>query len=451
MGSREDLIQRLRNGGERKLVRPATSQAVGPRNSIEPRYDPDRFGSPVVGGASSATPFRSRATDDISRPATQQAARGDPFHHPNHLTPPLSSSPPSGRRLINFYEPDRTQPAPISFTEFSVDNRHIPATPVHQISSNLGRDERQPDKSNYSHEVLEADHILQFDPEAASQIPSPPLEHGTVLHGETLVQSDEFLPAAETTSAHFHQPRGSEDEYADDDQWFETALAEVDLDRIQSRFSCGSSSHDAPLQAARPAPDRAVTRSPYFPVNPQATPTQQLGQLRSSSRLSNTSSSVTFPKRPGSGLQMRPSTVTPPLLKPTPRKAGVHGQRGRSAQALQPADTDGLVPISELGMWTAEPLSDLQIHTKRLSCFRSSTSTGCRALCLRPLIALMRTSSCLVGIIPVKTSLTISAYWIREDNRLRACFPPHALCSMLGTTAGHLHGSDKSTLRRARQ
>lgn len=104
----------------------------------------------------------------------------------------------------------------------------------------------------------------------------------------------------------------------------------------------------APLQTAQSAPERSITRSPYFPASSQAPQRQQLGELRSSSRLSNTSSSVTFPKRPGSGLQMRANATTPPLVTPTPRKAFATRQHNQSA-APKSADTRGLVPVSELG------------------------------------------------------------------------------------------------------
>lgn len=347
MGPSEDLIQRLRNGGDR----PASRQGPAPRSLIEPRFDPSRFSSPLLGNSALATPLRPRIIDDISRPIPQGRGLDELFPHTSHPTPPLSSSPPS-RRQINFYDhdSDRNPPAPISFTNFAPKPAQAPATPVHQLSSSIGRYELQPHKSSSIHEGYEKGQrlLIDQDPASQSQMPSPPIEELTAAD-DTFFEPAQHPPATQGAQAQFQQMAESEDEYAVDDQWFESAMAEVDLDRIQSKSSSGQHSRSAPLPVARPGPERNITRSPYFPLSSQAPQTQQLGQLRSSSRLNNTSSSVTFPKRPGSGLQMRPNAATPPLLTPTPRKAFTTRQHNRSHEPSEPADTSGLVPVSDLG------------------------------------------------------------------------------------------------------
>lgn len=347
MGLSEDLIQRLRNGGDR----PASRQGPAPRSFMEPRFDPSRFSSPLLGNSALATPVpRPRIVDDISRPKANRRGLEDPFHCSAHLTPPLSSSPPS-RRQINFFDShqDRNPPAPITFSDFSAHAGQVPATPVHQLSSNIGRIERHFVESPSTHGGYNAGQRLLFeqDPASQSQIPSPPIEEPAAAE-DLFFELAPQLSATDAAPAEFHQVPESEDEYAADDQWFEAAMAEVDLDRIQSRSTHERHSRSAPLQTAQCAPERSITRSPYFPASSQAPQMQQQGQLRSSSRLSNTSSSVTFPKRPGSGLQIRAKAATPPLVTPTPRKAFATRQHNQSA-ALKPADTRGLVPVSELG------------------------------------------------------------------------------------------------------
>lgn len=345
MGLSEDLIQRLRNGGDR----PASRQGPAPRSFADLRSDPSKFSSPLLGNSGLTTPLRPRVVHDISRPTTQRRGLDDPFLPSTHLTPPLSSSPPS-RRQINFYDPDHDRNANglITFADFSSQPLQIPATPVHQLSSNIGRFEHHLHESPNALDGYGTRHSLFSESASQSQIPSPPIEDSTAAD-YLFFEPAQRVPANEGDTPQLQQVPESEDEYAVDDQWFESAMAEVDLDRIQSKSSQKQHSLSAPMQSAEPAPERTITRSPYFPASSQPPQTQQLGQLRSSSRLSNTSSSVTFPKRPGSGLQMRFNAATPPVLTPTPHKAFAEGQQSQTTQLPKPRVGSGLVPISELG------------------------------------------------------------------------------------------------------
>lgn len=389
MGVSEDLIERLRSGGGRKLERPTSRQASAPMRFTDSPVDQAGINSPFTGyGVETAMCSRPSAVlDNFSRHSVQQPVFRDYIPFPSHPTPPQSSSPPS-RPQMNFYIPhqDHSPRAPTTFADFAARIGQGPATPV-QPSSDFDRADRRPVFMSNGYGI---ETYPRMGSGAEFQIPSPPFEATPHVNHSVLQQAPpQLLTEAAVQN---RQPQEPEDEYAEDDRWFESAMAEVDLEIIQSTSAQGQQPRIAPMEAARPAPERVITRSPYFPApSPsEAFNVPQSSQMRSSSRLSNTSSSVTFPKRPGSGLLMRSSAVTPPILTPTPRKAIGVRQHNAPEGVQRSPDTSDLIAVSQLGRRTVHPKYLPQILLRRRGCSIFSTSTRCKALCLMLLIGLMR-------------------------------------------------------------
>lgn len=242
MGACEDLIQRLRNGGGRKSDRPASLQVLVNETSSGTSFGLASHHSPTHPHYGSlGTPSRSGPASDTPARATtpRRLINHELFPQSANLTPPLSSSPASGRRIR--YSDLAASDAAVTFAGFA--DQGGAASPDY-YDGTIHAPAIQPPPSVTSFDGNEVRPQLLFNHEAPVQPLSPPVDRLPALHDNQNDHDESTLEATATTPQILQD---SDEEYADDDRWFETAMAEVDLDAIRSKSSCRDAAHSKRL------------------------------------------------------------------------------------------------------------------------------------------------------------------------------------------------------------